>query len=462
MTAMDCTRCEPVLLDLCYGELPPAQEVEVRTHIADCPTCRKALSRLEAGQALARHLADEAPPPELTDRILRAARAHVRRSASPLERLQGLIEAMARLAMTRHFAMATLSVLIVVVGLWSVPELTRRREARPDTLVVEATPTGEAGPSREVAQASAPPAPAAAPEPVATAQKSVRVARNDPRRKTDEGANKRAERARAYPASSGPVADRKARPQPKAAEAQGRFAQAPAEQDVAMANKAKGAAEPQGRSRPAIDDDMLSGLLDAPLSRQVANTQRKERKAEVAVPTGAAFEEREAPPPQAAPAAAAAPAAQAAPAAPAGLEDVFEAGVERYRAEDYTAAAQLFARMLESNAPSGQRASALLYLARSERALGRCDRAIRAYETLVRSYGSAQQSASALPEGVACYDQLGDSAGAIRLLEHATSVPSLSALASKSLQDRRAGKPSAEGASAPAKPTDAASGARKQ
>src|SRR5262245_47456721 len=103
---MDCTHCEPVLLDLCYGELPPAQELEVRTHIADCPTCRKALSRLEAGQALARHLADETPPPELTDRILRAARAHVRRSASPLERLQGLIEGMARLAMTRHFAMA--------------------------------------------------------------------------------------------------------------------------------------------------------------------------------------------------------------------------------------------------------------------------------------------------------------------------------------------------------------------
>jgi len=30
------------------------------------------------------------------------------------------------------------------------------------------------------------------------------------------------------------------------------------------------------------------------------------------------------------------------------------------------------------------------------------------YETLVRSYGSAQQSAVALSEGVACFDQLGD------------------------------------------------------
>jgi len=237
---MDCTHCEPVLLDLCYGELAPAQERDVRAHIADCPTCRKALSRLEAGQALARHLADEAPPPELTDRIMRAARAHARRSASPLERLQGLIEAMARLAMTRHFAMATLSVLIVVVGLWSVPELTGRREARPDTLVVEA-PNEEAGPSREVA-ASAAPASAVAPEPVAVAQNSARLGRGEARRKTDEVASKRSERARAYPASSGPAADRAERPQPSAADARRRFAEPPpSERGVA---KAKGSAAP--------------------------------------------------------------------------------------------------------------------------------------------------------------------------------------------------------------------------
>ena len=99
--------------------------------------------------------------------------------------------------------------------------------------------------------------------------------------------------------------------------------------------------------------------------------------------------------------------------------------------------------MLESSAPSAQRAAALLYLARSERALGRCDRAIRAYETLVRSYGSSQQSSSALSEGVACYDQLGNSAAATRLLEHANSVPSLSVQASKALQDRSSGAPAA-------------------
>jgi hypothetical protein len=94
--------------------------------------------------------------------------------------------------------------------------------------------------------------------------------------------------------------------------------------------------------------------------------------------------------------------------------------------------------MLESSAPSGQRAAALLYLGRSERAIGRCDRAIRAYETLVRSYGSAQQSSAALTEGVECYDRESDPAGAQRLLEHATSVPSLSTQATRALHDRTA------------------------
>jgi tetratricopeptide (TPR) repeat protein len=459
---MDCTHCEPVLLDLCYGELAPAQEREVRTHIADCPTCRKALSRLEAGQALARHLADEAPPPELTDRILRAARAHVRRSASPMERLQGFIEAMARLAMTRHFAMATLSVLIVVVGLWSVPELTRRREARPDTLVVEASQE-EAGPSRAVAATSAPQPSVVAPEPVATVDKSARLGRTEDRarRKADEVASKRSERARtAASASSGPPAQRADRPQPRAADAPRRFAEPPPVEG-SMA-KAKGGAAPAKSAPPPPElDDLLEGSVGASdsLARQrdfAAEAERKVSKAEANPASDEAYAEREA-----APAAAPASAAAATPAAPVALEDMFQAGVERYRAEDYAAAAQLFARMLESTAPSGQRASALLYLARSERALGRCDRAIRAYETLVRSYGSAQQSASALPEGVACHDQLGDSAGAIRLLEHATSVPTLAALASKALQDRGAGK-SPDATSAPAKPAEAPSGARSK
>jgi tetratricopeptide (TPR) repeat protein len=419
---MDCTHCEPVLLDLCYGELPPAQEREVRAHIHECPMCRKALSRLEAGQALARHLPDEPPSPELTDKILRAAQSHLRQRGTPLERFQGFLESIARIAMTRQVAMATMSLLIVFVGLWSIPELTRRRDAR--SVTVEAPPPGEAGPSvREAMPAASPQA--AAPAPESVEPKSVANARRRPqgtstapapRKGAVEATAKRAERSRSLEKEM--VAER-----PKA-KAEGR----------------SGGQREFAKAPPAAAKPTEADALEAVAESAASSTSDKDDKLAIGNASGDLVARK-----PAAPAAAMADQSSGVSlrrsAAPASLEDVYAAGVERYRAEDYTAAAQLFARMLESSAPSAQRAAALLYLARSERALGRCDRAIRAYETLVRSYGSAQQSSIALSEGIACYDQLGDAAGAQRLLEHATSVPSLSAQATQRLHDRSSVKP---------------------
>ncbi len=432
---MDCTHCESVLLDLCYGELPPAQEREARAHILDCPTCRKALSRLEAGQVAARYLPDDQPSAELTQKILRAAESHARRSTGGwLERVQLVIESMARIAMTRQVAMATLSLLIVFVGLWSIPELTRRREAHTE-VVVEPSPTGEAGPSRpQLAQPSSTPA-AAEPESPALDQAIAKNASGRARAK-DAASSKGAAAAkpatevaakrRARITSDDLVAEQK---QPKAAaprKVSGRFAEPPPEPADKLARA----------PAPALTEPSVQGQgasTETTAARGKAESARDEAERSPAG-LGAASE-----PPEAVP--------SASSTAPITLEDVFKAGVERYRAEDYAAAAQLFARMLESSAPSAQRAAALLYLARSERSLGRCDRAIRAYETLVRSYGSAQQSASALTEGVACYDQLSDGAGAARLLDHASSVPSLSVQATKMREDRGAAKPEAAPAS---------------
>jgi tetratricopeptide (TPR) repeat protein len=429
---MDCTHCESVLLDLCYGELPPAQEREVRAHIHECPTCRKALSRLEAGQALARHLPDEAPSPEVTDRILRAAKEHLRQRGTWFERVQGLLESFGRIAMTRQVAMATMSLLIVFVGLWSIPELTHRRD--PLSVAVESPPTGEAGPSvREPQQTSLPPA--AAPETKGSEQKSELRVRTDEshaaarrKRALESAASaERSERTRGS-AAQDLVAERA---KPKAENRSSRQRQFATPPPVAAAPEAEEPLE-------GLPDDLkqaaqlsVSAKDDKPALGNAGDDRVAFRR--VTRDSAPLDTEKES-------------AVRPAPSAsrsPATLDDVFAAGVERYRAEDYTAAAQLFARMLESSAPSAQRAAALLYLARSERALGRCDRAIRAYETLVRSYGSAQQSAVALSEGVACYDQLGDAAGAQRLLEHATSVPSLSAQATEKLHDRSAAKSSA-------------------
>jgi TolA-binding protein/anti-sigma factor RsiW len=452
---MDCTHCEPVLLDLCYGELAPAQEREVRAHVHECPACRKALSRIEAGQALARHLPDEAPSPEMTDNILRAAQAHLRKRGGPFERFQGFLESMARLAMTRQVAMATMSLVIVFVGLWSIPELTQRKESRA-TVVVEAPHDGEAGPSAARPTAAAVPEPAAS-EPVPPAEVAAQL---DTRKRDLGQGNDMPPRARRRQVASveakggGGLALReqasnangleRAKQQPKDKAAEKRFAPPP----------------PAAASRQLDDvDELLAQNLakrESSATQGASSSGRVERKPRAAAEaegdyleglSGGLEDYRRNPyasgsePAKTAAPASPAPTAAAAPAGPSSLEEVYAAGVERYRAADYAAAAKLFSQMLESSSPSAQRPAALLYLARSERALGRCDRAIRAYETLVRSYGSAQQSALALAEGVGCFDKLGDAAGAQRLLEHATSVPSLSAQATKALHDRSAGKP---------------------
>jgi len=437
---MDCTHCEPVLLDLCYGELAPAHEREVRAHIHECPTCRKALSRLEAGQALARHLPDEAPSAEMTDRILRAAQAHLRQRGTPLERFQGVLESMARIAMTRQVAMATMSLLIVFVGLWSIPELTHRRDAR-NSVVVEAPHEGEAGPSRDALASAPQPAAAPASDAAESAPQALALRRRatapasagPPRKAAAEVAAKRAERAdraRGAGAEKELLADRQ-KPNAEGRTSAQRFAPAPplaaaAPAEAASRVAAAAEAEPEAKRDSRASQPPLGNASGDLVARRHAPSLDEDDLLEGLSSSSPA---------------------------PVTLEAVFSAGVERYRAEDYTAAAQLFARMLESSAPSAQRAAALLYLARSERALGRCNRAIRAYETLVRSYGSAQQSAVALSEGVACFDQLGDGAGAQRLLEHATSVPSLSAQATKTLHDRSTGKPAdAPAASRPIPP----------
>jgi TolA-binding protein len=449
---MDCTHCEPVLLDHCYGELEPAAEREVRAHVHECASCRKALSRIEAGQALARHLPDEAPSAEMTDRILRAAQAHLRKRGTAFERFQGFLESMARLAMTRQVAMATMSLLIVFVGLWAIPELTHRKDSR-GAVVVEAPHDGEAGPSA--------PQPTAAPAPEPAASESVptaEIAAEPQTRRRPAAAEAVAQRARRREvasveakgggglalrdqASSANSVDRAKQQQPKDKLAEKRFAPPPPaaadgqrdevddllaqnvgkrESSASLRGSSSGRVQSQPSAAPEAEADALEGLSDGEEHRRNPYASRSE-PAKAAAP--------------------AAPAPAAATASPSSLEDVYAAGVERYRAADYAAAAKLFSRMLESSSPSAQRPAALLYLARSERALGRCDRAIRAYETLVRSYGSAQQSALALAEGVGCFDKLGDAAGAQRLLEHATSIPSLSAQATKALHDRSAGKP---------------------
>jgi tetratricopeptide (TPR) repeat protein len=112
-----------------------------------------------------------------------------------------------------------------------------------------------------------------------------------------------------------------------------------------------------------------------------------------------------------------------------------EAGLVHYHAREYAAATPLLSRALVS-AGGADQAMTLLYLARAERALGHCDRAVNSYATLVRVHSKKVEAAAALREGVACYDDMAEPEHAQHLLEQAATTASLGGDARRLLAQR--------------------------
>jgi len=102
-----------------------------------------------------------------------------------------------------------------------------------------------------------------------------------------------------------------------------------------------------------------------------------------------------------------------------------DSAMQHYRAREYALATPLFSRALISATSSSDQTKALLYLARAERALGHCDRAVNSYDTLVHIHPSRGEARAALREAVACYTRLGEPGRAERLLQHAAATPQL-------------------------------------
>ena len=73
---MNCTESQDLLLDLAYGELPPARAAEVLEHVEGCAACRAEKEQLEdARRAVAPLRELEEPPAGFDEPILQAARA---------------------------------------------------------------------------------------------------------------------------------------------------------------------------------------------------------------------------------------------------------------------------------------------------------------------------------------------------------------------------------------------------
>ena len=153
---MDCEHCQSLLLELASGDLDPERSAQARAHTQDCEGCSAELQRLQRALDLSSALPIEDPPEHLTTRVLELAQAHSRSlhamATLPAPRpspLQQLLDAVARLATSRQVAMATVVLVVLAAGVWTVPKLTHRREVAGGT-VVSPDPAGEVAPSAEL------------------------------------------------------------------------------------------------------------------------------------------------------------------------------------------------------------------------------------------------------------------------------------------------------------------------
>ena len=137
---MDCRTCQPTLIDLLLGELATDAADAARAHLRECASCSAAYDALAAGQRFGRTLEIKEPPPATAERIMVMAEAHAhaireQRAAAALPSARGLwrslIEFVSRFAMARQVGMVTISLLIVAVGLLSLPDLKRSASGVP-------------------------------------------------------------------------------------------------------------------------------------------------------------------------------------------------------------------------------------------------------------------------------------------------------------------------------------------
>ena len=330
IATMNCTQCVELLEDLLRGELPARREAAARSHLAGCQKCRAMhmqhlrvaelnaatlhrpmLTRLAWPRRAWRWLFPHAPASKSND------------GASPVR--LGLL---GRLPMIPQVATGTVMLLIVLAGLWSLPQLTQRRAM---SHFAERTERAE-DEARPAARVLSEPAPS--------------------------------ERAPGEQASA----------------------------NIPPAETATHAASTPGRLNPP------------PPAAGIEATEQS---------SGDAHRRSD-----------------------------LEAALVHYHAHEYAQATPLFSRAIVGATNGSELAMTLLYLARSERALGHCERAVNSYSTLVRVHSERAESLAALREGVACYDSMSSPGRAQHLLEQAATNRSLSA-AARSLLTQRAGRKSA-------------------
>jgi hypothetical protein len=197
------------LLDLALGELSPEAEAELRARVAGSPELQAELAALEEGLALTARIPIEPPPRSMDDAILAAARRQVARAPAPEPRSAGarFVSFLRDAINGPQAAMATITVLVVAVGLWFIPTAHRESEEQAGMRISDATlPPPEDGDT--VLQPAA-----EAPEPAQTATGGMIKIELEEAKRLEEASRLTAKpRARRAPKADSPLDERAEQP----------------------------------------------------------------------------------------------------------------------------------------------------------------------------------------------------------------------------------------------------------
>lgn len=138
-----CETHQAALVDLLYDECPADRAQRLREHLAQCADCAQAWQSLNAGRLAASEAMAE-PPQAVRARVMQSLDEYFEHSRPRIEPLKlGLPwwRRLAALALRPQAAMATVVVMVLGIGLWSLPML---RSTMPESGETLAMPEGVA------------------------------------------------------------------------------------------------------------------------------------------------------------------------------------------------------------------------------------------------------------------------------------------------------------------------------
>jgi TolA-binding protein len=415
-----CKQFDSFLIDLAYGELPDSHAEELRTHAAQCATCREALDEIMIVRKMAKQLPPLEPASSLDALVLSAAAeaadqyaeqqgshlipktAGPKLAGAPIDKGPTFQERLRAFLLSPALATAAVVGLVFVISFFLVQKGPLREEqVSKESPVAFETPIPES--DRMVLQN------ADKSEMRATQEGKKSLAKESLRL---EPSASKAEQQPAVPVRKAPPSALKrgkavpAEPERRSARASGSGAgylgSAAPVLDTEKRKKTTSTASVDSAGRKQ-DEKQLRGMVDDASDFALAEAEEE-----------AVFDSY--------------PRAQAA-AAPtkSRLPDTaasdFRMGKEAYARSDCMTAKAAFQRVVDQPAtPSSKAAIAMHHIGACEKRQGRCAKAVEWYEKLLKSYPNYPHKADALWQAAGCYRRLGQRSQSRALLEQLTRI----------------------------------------